>query len=243
MPCCSSRYRTLHSRRLGLLVCTGLLYLHLGCVQSQEIDPAFEGLKGTTWSWNNWREVTFGCDGSFVAPTPDCEPVGRCTWWADASRVYIEWSRAGRHTLRRSASNPDSELRRLQGQRESDGDPCSAVWRKDGDCPQDWYALLGIAPEATAKEIAKRFRKVSLTLHPDKPGGDAVAFAKVAEAYEVLGDPDRRALYDKQAGHANNVRFEPSLRAPAVCGCVQKAGRSMGHPLSKAPMHCSHIGS
>eukprot|EP01047_Picozoa_sp_COSAG01_P028661 COSAG01_NODE_1934_length_8866_cov_17.762633_6_plen_256_part_00 len=64
-----------------------------------DIHEAFQGLRGTTWHWNNWRDVTFGCDGSFKAPTDDCRAMAAsCYWWADADHLYIEWGNAGRHT-------------------------------------------------------------------------------------------------------------------------------------------------
>ena len=69
---------------------------------------------------------------------------------------------------------------------------------------QDYYEILGISKGATAGEIKKAYRKKAVQYHPDKNPGDAEAeemFKKAAEAYEVLGDADKRAKYD-QYGHA-----------------------------------------
>jgi len=69
---------------------------------------------------------------------------------------------------------------------------------------RDYYEILGIAKTATAEEIKKAYRKKAIQYHPDKNPGDKVAeekFKEAAEAYEVLGDENKRARYDKY-GHA-----------------------------------------
>jgi len=68
---------------------------------------------------------------------------------------------------------------------------------------RDYYEILGVSRNASAKEIANNYRKLALRYHPDSnPGEDAVArFKEAAEAYEVLSDAEKRARYD-QYGHA-----------------------------------------
>jgi molecular chaperone DnaJ len=64
----------------------------------------------------------------------------------------------------------------------------------------DYYSVLGVRPEATAKEITRAYRKLARELHPDKNPGDASAedrFKSVSSAYDVLGDEGRRAEYDE----------------------------------------------
>ncbi len=65
---------------------------------------------------------------------------------------------------------------------------------------KDYYAILGVAREATAAEIKKAFRKLARTWHPDvakdKAGAEA-KFKEINEAREVLGDPEKRAKYDR----------------------------------------------
>lgn len=64
--------------------------------------------------------------------------------------------------------------------------------------------MLGVSKSATAEEIKKAYRKKAIQYHPDKNPGDKEAeekFKEAAEAYDVLGDPQKRQRYD-QFGHA-----------------------------------------
>lgn len=65
---------------------------------------------------------------------------------------------------------------------------------------KDPYATLGVAKNASAEEIKKAYRKLAKKLHPDVNPGDKKAeerFKDVSAAFEVIGDPKRRALYDE----------------------------------------------
>ncbi len=57
------------------------------------------------------------------------------------------------------------------------------------------YEVLGVPPDAGPEEIKSAYRRLSLLVHPDR-GGSAALFRSLAEAYEVLSDPRRRAAYD-----------------------------------------------
>lgn len=59
------------------------------------------------------------------------------------------------------------------------------------------YAALGVAPNASDDEIKRAYRKLATKHHPDKKGGDEARFKEIAAAYEVLGDADKRKLYDE----------------------------------------------
>ena len=61
---------------------------------------------------------------------------------------------------------------------------------------KDYYEVLGVSKTASADDVKKAFRKLAHEHHPDK-GGDAQKFKDVNEAYQVLGDPQKRAQYDK----------------------------------------------
>lgn len=65
---------------------------------------------------------------------------------------------------------------------------------------EDYYEILGVSKNASAAEIKKAYRKMALKYHPDKNPGDTKAeemFKKSAEAYEVLGNEQKRAKYDR----------------------------------------------
>jgi molecular chaperone DnaJ len=69
---------------------------------------------------------------------------------------------------------------------------------------EDFYDILGVSKSASESEIKKAYRKKAIQYHPDKNPGDKTAeenFKKAAEAYEVLGDSNKKAQYD-QYGHA-----------------------------------------
>lgn len=65
---------------------------------------------------------------------------------------------------------------------------------------RDYYEVLGIPRTANAAEIKKAFRALAMKYHPDKNPGDKEAeasFKEVAEAYEILSDEQKRAMYDR----------------------------------------------
>jgi DnaJ-class molecular chaperone len=69
---------------------------------------------------------------------------------------------------------------------------------------RDFYEVLGVARDATADQIKKAYRNLARKYHPDVNPGDKAAEAQFKEAqaaYDVLGDTEKRAMYDK-FGHA-----------------------------------------
>ncbi|SDD79152.1 J domain-containing protein [Actinokineospora iranica] len=76
---------------------------------------------------------------------------------------------------------------------------------------QDLYAVLGVAPTASAEEIGRAYRDLVRRLHPDtRAGGDPAAaeraLARVIAAHETLRDPLRRAAYDRAHGRGRAER-------------------------------------
>lgn len=69
---------------------------------------------------------------------------------------------------------------------------------------KDFYQVLGVAKDASAADIKKAYRTLARDNHPDSNPGDSAAsrakhdrFKAVAEAYDVIGDPEKRAKYDE----------------------------------------------
>jgi len=65
---------------------------------------------------------------------------------------------------------------------------------------KDFYKVLGVSKDASADDIKKAYRKLARANHPDSKPGDKAAeerFKEIAEAYDVVGDPDKRKQYDE----------------------------------------------
>jgi molecular chaperone DnaJ len=62
---------------------------------------------------------------------------------------------------------------------------------------KDYYNLLGVAKAASGDEIKAAFRKLAHQYHPDKPTGNEAKFKEINEAYQVLGNEEKRRKYDQ----------------------------------------------
>src|SRR5262249_28793428 len=70
---------------------------------------------------------------------------------------------------------------------------------------RDYYAVLGVARDASDVEIKRAFRELARKHHPDvSPDNNGEAFREINEAYAVLSDPDARARYDRW-GHQDDA--------------------------------------
>ena len=79
-----------------------------------------------------------------------------------------------------------------------------------------YYKVLGVDKKSSKQEIKKAFRKLAVQYHPDKNDSpDAEEkFRKIAEAYEVLSDEDKRRQYDMSGGSGqHNHKFGEHTRA------------------------------
>jgi len=95
---------------------------------------------------------------------------------------------------------------------------------------QDPYIVLGVPRQASREEIARAYRRAARASHPDSAGADSVnRFQAVSDAYDLLRDPRRRAVYD---------RSHPLvLRPPAVArgGSVRYAAPGSQHVVLGRP--------
>lgn len=69
---------------------------------------------------------------------------------------------------------------------------------------RDYYEVLGVAKDASDRDIKKAYKRLAMKYHPDRTAGDKeleTKFKEVKEAYEILGDAQKRQTYD-QFGHA-----------------------------------------
>ena len=139
------------------------------------------------------------------------------------------------------AGGPPRKEKKKKGQRKEEGFPLSStqmlvaagvvvlliVMRagyddgsakaKDDDLldGQDLYDVMEVAKSASDREVKKAYHKLAMKWHPDKNAGCEdcqVKFQRVARAYEVLSDPMKRKIYDKeQKMMEKSIRSESSI--------------------------------
>src|SRR6187402_1451595 len=89
---------------------------------------------------------------------------------------------------------------------------------------KDYYEVLGVPRAASDAEIKKAFRKLAREFHPDVAKDKKKAeekFKEINEAYEVLGDPDKRKKYDTLGANWDRAQTSPG---------GQRTGRTSGRP-------------
>jgi curved DNA-binding protein len=76
---------------------------------------------------------------------------------------------------------------------------------------KDYYAILGVARDASAEDIKTAYRRLARKFHPDvsKEKDAEAKFKEMAEAYETLKDPEKRAAYDQLGSHTPGQDFRP----------------------------------
>lgn len=77
-----------------------------------------------------------------------------------------------------------------------------------------FYRTLGVEPGCSKDEIRKNYKRLAIKHHPDKEGGDAEEFKKLAAAYEVLSDESSRARYDQVGDHGWNQQHQQQHQQP-----------------------------
>lgn len=117
--------------------------------------------------------------------------------------------------------------------------------------PKGYFELLGIKPDASDVAIKRAYRSLAKKYHPDAgPDADAERFRRVANAYEVLRDPARRAAYAASAKASDDKASSGGAKKRASAKSGANAGRdrtyqaegSSGEPAHE-PVKCSRCGS
>ena len=112
----------------------------------------------------------------------------------------------------------------------------------------DLYQLLGVPREASRQEIALAWRRRARDEHPDARPGDADAagrFRALAGAWRVLGDPARRASYDRALARERQPAVQVMVRRPPGPGDTGGRAplvRAAGPPLRAGPVRVERPG-
>ena len=94
---------------------------------------------------------------------------------------------------------------------------------------KNYYLILRLAPDATMDQIRSAFRRRALELHPDLSGAESDQFLELQEAYDVLSDPTRRAIYDRET---EEIPIRRMAARPAETVIVR---RHRAEPLTAQP--------
>lgn len=103
---------------------------------------------------------------------------------------------------------------------------------------KDYYAILGVPKDATAEAIKKSYRKLARKWHPDINPGNKEAeskFKEISAAYDVLGDKEKRKLYDEfgEEGLRTGFDAEKAREYQRWAGAQQQYGHAGGEPFGR----------
>ena len=96
---------------------------------------------------------------------------------------------------------------------------------------KNYYLILRLAPDATMDQIQSAYRRRALELHPDLSGYGSDQFLELQEAYDVLSDPARREIYDREAEEIPIRRMEAARPSETLI-----LRRHRGEPLTTAQL-------
>ena len=123
----------------------------------------------------------------------------------------------------------------------TDDDSASDAPNDDGLDGKSLYESIGVAKDATPTEIKKAYHRMALKLHPDKNPDNpdaAKQFQTLQKVYGVLGDVDKRKVYD-ETGRIDDAELSECLTAATrglvVSDAPPGSGIDVTLPLSPAP--------
>lgn len=123
-----------------------------------------------------------------------------------------------------------SEHRQGRQGRDYTPEQLAAVKRVMGCRSSAYYEILSIHEKATAAEIKKSYRRLALTMHPDKNGAPQSdeAFKRIVKAFQVLSDDDKKRIFDQTGQDPDDRRASSFNAGPSFSG----ASAAGGHPFA-----------
>lgn len=112
------------------------------------------------------------------------------------------------------------------------------MWTGDQDKGDVFYLRLEVGPTATHEEITRAYRRLAHAAHPDANPQDPDAarrFREITEAYEILGDPARRARYDSDQPRGPEAYRQPSGTPKATEPPIAAKTGNVGTPSAANP--------
>mmetsp|Transcript_5664 Transcript_5664/g.10110 ORF Transcript_5664/g.10110 Transcript_5664/m.10110 type:complete len:572 (+) Transcript_5664:85-1800(+) len=183
--------------------------------ENSEITAENEWLVNTEWEGKTSKYLLLR-DGLVESPLKECEHEGHCLWAANNGRVLINTPKLKvvRFTVegldkvdrKKIEQKDEAELKKLELVSEKPSKSSGKKGRlgfkriavaddSDSIISADLYKLLDLTEDAEQSSIKSKFRRLSVQHHPDK-GGDPKIFNEMREAYEVLGDAEKRRQYN-----------------------------------------------
>jgi DnaJ-class molecular chaperone len=209
--------------------------------ENPEIASEFEWLINTEWKGKTAKYMLVR-DGIIESPLKECEHEGMCLWAASNGKVAINTPtlKVVKFTVegldkvdQKKLNNKDeAELRKVKLVAEKAGkngkksellfEKIATSANEDSVPGHDLYKILEVTEDVEQSAIKSKFRRLSVTHHPDK-GGDPAVFSQMREAYEILSDKDSRRYYD--IGGAQLVKNVENLYKEAEAQKAQLDGQ------------------
>ncbi len=101
---------------------------------------------------------------------------------------------------------------------------------------KDYYGVLGVPKNASAAEIKKAYRKLAQQFHPDANPGNAEAedrFKEISAAYDVLGDAEKRATYDRVREMGAPAASAASVPAASAASRARGGSQAVAAPAPR----------